>query len=179
MTLEIWKAVPGFEGIYEVSNLGRVRSLDRIVDVVGRWGTLERRRYKGRIIKPRVGATHNYLMVLLCVNGKKTGRTVHSLVLEAFVGPCPPGQEGRHRNCQSCDNRLSNLCYGTRRENRDDSRKEGTLALGERIAQHKLAEADIPAIRSAPGRHEDIAAVYGVSRTQISRIKRRENWRHV
>lgn len=177
--VEIWKAIPGFEGFYEVSDLGRVRSLDRYVDLIGRWGKPERRRYKGRIRRPCRSTTNNYLMVLLCVNSVKTPRTIHSLVLEAFVGPCPPGQEARHRNCQDHDNRLSNLLYGTRKQNREDSRREGTLALGERIAQHKLTEKEVLEIRACAGRHEDIADVYGVSRAQISRIKRRENWAHV
>lgn len=176
---EIWKAVPGFEGFYEVSNMGRVRSLDRYVDLIGRWGKPERRFYKGRVRRPFTSTTNDYLMVLLCVNSVKTPRTIHSLVLEAFVGPCPPGQEARHRNCQHHDNRLDNLLYGTRKQNREDSRREGTLAVGERIAQHKLTTAEVLDIRASPGRHIDIADAYDISRTQVSRIKRRENWRHV
>lgn len=176
---EIWKAVPGFEGSYEVSNMGRVRSVDRYVDLIGRWGKPEKRRYRGRIRKPCTTTTNMYLMVLLCVNSKKTPRSVHSLVLEAFVGPCPPGQEARHRNCQHHDNRLENLVYGTRKQNREDSRREGTLAVGERIAQHKLTEAEVLKIRAMSGDHQSIAEIFGVSRAQIRRIKRRENWTHV
>jgi hypothetical protein len=100
-------------------------------------------------------------------------------VLEAFVGPCPEGHEGRHLNCVHTDNRLANLAYGTRAVNRQDSRKAGRLAVGSRIAQSKLTEQEIPRIRSAGGRHDDIAEQFGVSRTQISRIKRGENWSHV
>jgi hypothetical protein len=176
---EIWKAVPGFEGSYEVSNMGRVRSVDRFVDLIGRWGKPEKRRYKGRIRKPFTSPCNKYLMVLLCVNSRKTSRTIHSLVLEAFVGPCPPGEEGRHRNCKHHDNRLENLTYGTRKQNREDSRREGTLAVGERIAQHKLTANEVLKIRSTPADHQTLADIYGVSRSQIRRIKRRENWSHV
>lgn len=175
---EEWRPVVGFEGLYEVSDLGRVRSVDRLVAMIGRWGP-ETRRYRGRLRRFAQGGTNDYLMVTLSKGGVKSTLTIHSLVLAAFVGPCPEGQEGRHLNCQPHDNRLANLCYGTRAVNREDSRREGTLAVGERIAQHKLTVAEVLEIRVAKGRHEDIAAVYGVSRAQISRIKRLENWQHV
>lgn len=178
MTEERWLPVPGYEGSYEVSDQGRVRSLDRRVNVRGRWGP-ETRFYKGTVREPCAGGTNKYLMVVLSVNNRQCTRTIHSLVLEAFVGPCPRGEEGRHLNCTHYDNRLTNLAYGTRRKNREDSRAAGTLAMGEQIAQHKLTTAEVLEIRAAPGRHEDIAGAYGVSRTQISRIKRLENWAHV
>lgn len=179
MTEERWLPVVGFEGLYEVSNRGRVRSIDRYVDLIGRWGTKERRFYKGKIRAQCSGGTSDYRMVVLFRQSQKETFTVHTLVLAAFVGPCPAGMEGRHLNCNAHDNSAENLCYGTRHINREDSRKAGTLALGERIAQHKLTEKEVLEIRMLQGRHEDIATAFNVSRAQISRIKRRENWSHV
>lgn len=67
-----------------------------------------------------------YQRVQLWTNGVRTRRLVHLLVLETFVGPCPPGLEARHRNGVSFDNRLSNLTWGTHSENQLDKVAHGT-----------------------------------------------------
>jgi len=79
--VEIWKPVVGWEGLYEVSSLGRVKSFcDH-----GRWKTGP----EGRLLKISYNVDNGYAYVRLSRNGTSTPRTVHSLVLEAFVGPCP------------------------------------------------------------------------------------------
>src|SRR5277367_2925139 len=92
---ERWKAVVEFEGFYEVSNLARVRSLDRHVRVRNRWGGESVRRYPGVeiIAGPHTGG---YLMVSLYKNGQRHGITLHRAVCEAFIGPRPPGCEILH-----------------------------------------------------------------------------------
>lgn len=175
---EEWRPVIGFEGYYEVSSLGRVRSLDRTVRVSGRWG-VEHRTYSGRVLAPQPSGTAKYLGLPLSKGNRITRKLVHDLVLRAFAGPPQNGEEARHLNCVNFDNRLENLAWGSRRRNREDSRAQGTLAVGERIAQHKLTTEEVKQIRAKSGRHEDIAGEFGVSRAQISRIKRGENWAHV
>ncbi|EJD0489927.1 NUMOD4 motif-containing HNH endonuclease [Salmonella enterica] len=109
---EIWKPAPGFEDRYEVSNQGRVRSIDRRVRLVAH-GKETTRFAKGQLL--RAGTCRSgHLSVAL---GKGNSRMVHQLVLEAFVGPRPAGQEVLHLNHNPKDNRLSNLKYGTRSEN--------------------------------------------------------------
>lgn len=117
---ERWLAIPGFEGQYDVSDQGRVRSLDRLV-LVGQHG--RRRRAKGRILVPRVAprATRIYLAVQLSGHQK----AIHCLVLEAFVGPRPDRYMGCHRNDDPCDNRLDNLYWGTATENSLDTVRNG------------------------------------------------------
>lgn len=175
---ERWLPVVGFEGLYEVSDMGNVRSVKRQVRVVGRWGSEEVRTYSSRKLKTHK-APSGYVRVVLSASGRLTTRTVHSLVAEAFLGPVPEGQEVRHKNGRANQNRLSNLVYGTRSQNREDSRRHGTLAVGEKIAQAKLTTDQVRALRAASGRHEALAYAFGISRTQVSRIKRRENWSHV
>lgn len=175
---EEWRPVVGFEGLYEVSDMGNVRSLDRQVKMIGRWGTEEVRSYRARQLKTHE-CPNGYVRVVLSVSSKLTTRTVHSLVAEAFLGPVPEGQEVRHKNGRANQNRLENLIYGTRSQNRDDSRRHGTLACGERIAQSKITADDARAIRAAKGRMETIADAFGISRSQVRRIKQRENWAHV
>ena len=82
---EIWKPVPDYEGLYEVSNLGRVRSLDRVVSHPS--GTQIK---KGKILKPSP-ANNNHFAVSLSKDGEEKTRTIERLVLETFAGKCPPG----------------------------------------------------------------------------------------
>jgi len=119
---EIWKDVVGYEGAYQVSNLGRVRSLDRTVKVTN----LGERRLKGRILKQHNYGTNKYLMVVLSKEAKHTNRTVHSLVAASFLGPCPDGCEVLHGLGGKLDNRLRNLKYGTKSENQFDRLRDGT-----------------------------------------------------
>lgn len=120
-----WAPIPGFEGRYEASDTGLIRSLDRVIETRNgsRWkpgepGTPGVRRLKGRILKP--GPLGNTLHQHVVLEGR-VDRTVHSLVLEAFVGPCPPGMEARHADDNPLNNNLNNLSWGTRSENSDDS----------------------------------------------------------
>jgi hypothetical protein len=118
---EIWKDIEGFEGVYQVSNLGRVRSLG-----FDRW-------HKGKILKPSFDSKMNYLFVGLHKNGKTTQRNIHRLVAEAFIQnpnnlPCV-----NHINEVKTDNRAINLewCtveynsnYGNAKKNMIDSRRK-------------------------------------------------------
>lgn len=113
--MEQWLPVPGWEGLYEVSNQGQMRSLPRIVRTRGN-GT---RVSPGRILKPGTyddGHKH----VTFSRDGKTTCYQVHRLVLLAFAGPCPNGLQVRHLNGIPGDNRLENLTYGTPKENITD-----------------------------------------------------------
>ena len=113
---EKWKAIPGYEGFYEVSDQGRVRSLDRIVS--------NGRRIKGQFLSPsRVRGGH--LRVDLRKNGKREYIFVHRLVLLAFVGPCPTGMEACHWNDVPDDNRLENLRWDTSSANSRDASRNG------------------------------------------------------
>lgn len=114
--VERWLPIPGYEGSYEVSDRGRVRSLDRIV--VRSDG--REIRCKGKVLSQGVHPK-GYLGVRLCGKTKK----VHRLVLEAFVGPCPDGMECCHNNGIPGDNKLTNLRWGTRIENAADVRRHG------------------------------------------------------
>jgi hypothetical protein len=111
--IEQWRDVVGYEGSYEVSNLGNVRSLDR--EFIRTDGKLYRRR--GQIIRqfPRKHGGHP--AVSLTQDGRLRNFTVHRLVLAAFVSPAPPGKECCHRDGDHNNNQVSNLRWGTRSEN--------------------------------------------------------------
>ena len=118
---EVWKAIPGYEGRYEVSDQGRVRSLDRIVECFGPVKGRYLSKRSGRVLRPGP-SNFGHLSVVL---GKNNTQFVHKLVLLAFVGPAPNKHECRHLNGDPADNRLENLCWGTRHENIMDSVRHG------------------------------------------------------
>lgn len=114
---ETWRAVPGYEGAYEVSDLGRVRSLDRL-DRCGK-------RRHGRLLRP-ISMPSGYLVVNLWCNNKSRTWLIHRLVLMAFVGEPPKSHEALHRNGDNSDNRFANLAWGTHSQNQWDQVAHGT-----------------------------------------------------
>ena len=118
---EQWLPVVGYEGLYEVSNTGRVRSLDRIV-ITKRGHT---QFYQGRELSPAVKAS-GHLSVQICREGRFLRRHIHRLVLEAFVGPCPEGMECCHNDGNPANNRVENLRWDTHSSNILDKQGHGT-----------------------------------------------------
>lgn len=115
---EVWRPVVGHEGAYEVSDLGHVRSLDRIITFPdGRSRTA-----RGRLLKVgSVRGAHQFVNL-----GKGKSRYVHQLVAEAFLGPRPDGTEVCHNNGDPTDNRASNLRYDSHAGNYADMFEHGT-----------------------------------------------------
>jgi hypothetical protein len=115
---EEWRSVPGFEGSYEVSDLGRVRSLPRL-DTRGR-------KWKGKILSTNAANSLGHHSVMLYRGSKWTKYWLHRLVLAVFVGPADQGAHGCHKNGDVCDNRLDNLLWGTAKENAQHKYEHGT-----------------------------------------------------
>lgn len=120
--VEVWKEIDGFDGKYSVSDLGRVRSNDRIVHSTSGqiYGV------KGKILKCSPG-NHGYRVASLWKDGKHHRQLVHRLVLEAFVGECPDGMECCHNNGNPLDNRVENLRWGTSSDNTQDIIRHGNM----------------------------------------------------
>ena len=130
-----WKPIPGHDG-YEASDEGQVRSVDRW----RRFGKGEKLRlYKGQPLKICFN-NNGYGQVTL---GRKTGQHVHHLVAFAFIGPrptTPTRLDVRHKNGNKSDNRLDNLCYGTRKQNEADKKAHGTSPKGRRYIRARWLE---------------------------------------
>jgi len=118
---ESWRPIPGWEGYYEASDRGRIRSLARRVP--GRRPAGQA--VPGRVLK-LVPDTHGYLTVTLCRNGTGERGYVHRLVLLAFVGAPLPGLEGCHNDGDCTNNRLGNLRWDTSAANSQDAVLHGT-----------------------------------------------------
>lgn len=165
MSEERWLPVPGFEGSYEVSDLGRVRSVDRVIYQASKLGLIHPRRLKGRLLNPTTKSS-GHLRVAL---GERVGDDVHQLVLLAFVGPRPANCEVRHRNGDPKDNRLSNIEWATRGRNNQDKKWHGDNP------RYVLTPEDVLYIRATwrkgvrNGVLPALAARYGVGMGTISR----------
>lgn len=172
---EEWRAVDGTGGRYEVSNLGRVRSLWR------------RDRMSDRL-RPTP------LLLRLCINGR--GRpvvrfeidgvvqtvTVHRFVLDAFFGPCPDGMEASHIDGNRLNNRADNLLWETPLDNSARKYGHGTHQFGSRSPKAKLTEEKVLRVRAllaAGVSQSKIAREYCVARGTIQQIADGKSWVHV
>jgi hypothetical protein len=177
VTPERWLPVVGFEGSYEVSDLGRVRGLHRTVRKGAATITVPSRILAG------VPDRHGYLRVCLSRSGKHVTPAVHVLVAVAFIGPCPPGMEVRHGPNGQLDNSLANLSYGTHRKNCEDRRRDGTHREGTRVPQAKLTEVIVRECRdryaSGDASIRALAREFEVSPTTLRRVIHGERWKHV
>lgn len=172
---EEWKPVVGFAG-YEVSNCGRVRSLAIKTPCCVR-------RRTGRVLVLCVDS-YGYQRVCLTRWGRAFSRTVHKLVLEAFVGRSA-NLQCNHIDCDKTNNHLGNLEWVTASENIQHALANGLLAplKGEQVSLAKLTESDVVAIRheyEAGGiTQARLADRYGVTGAAIFYVVRRKTWKHV
>ena len=120
-TNETWRPILGFEGLYEVSDRGRVRSLDRLVTRSDGKRTM----VAGRL-KAQTPDRNDHLYVDLVRECNRQRHYIHRLVLHAFVGEPVPGQEGCHNDGDARNNRVSNLRWDSRSENVLDMVRHGT-----------------------------------------------------
>lgn len=166
--IEIWRAVVGLEGRYEVSSLGRVRSLrfvNRHVDALRDEPLILTAHQTAGYRRIEIGNSH---------------RQVSHLVAEAFIGPRPDGSEVCHLNGVRDDDRSENLDYGTPLENAQQRTAHGTTARGETSGPSKLTEDAVREIRRVgPRRSTMLAQKFGVSTSAIRRVLQGTSWAHV
>lgn len=163
---EVWKEVPGYEGIYAVSNLGAVKRVERMGS-------------KGKLLKEKMlsQATTKKGYKYVFLKGKF--HTVHSLVLTVFVGVRPEGLQGCHNNANPADNRLGNLRWDTNAQNQADKVAHGNSNRGTKCPNSKLSESEVFAIRVAfeEGKTDgEIGKCFGVSSTCIKHIRQGKSW---
>ena len=156
-----WLPVPGYEGLYVVSNDGRIRSCMSGVD---------------RKLSLEHGTRP---MVQLWSGGKAKMHKVCRLVLFAFCGQPPVSSwVASHLNGDCKDNRPENLTWESQGENIRRMKEHGTLRNGELSNFAKLSEFEVAAIRAASGTQHSIAKKFGINQSQVSRIKSGKRWEH-
>lgn len=170
---EIWKPIKESNGIYEVSNLGRVKSIER-KDRLGR-------PVKERILKQAVNHNH-YMQVMLCIDCKRINYVVHRLVAEAFI----PNEENKpyvnHIDLNRSNNVVTNLEWCTQKENLQHAVRMGVSPKGERNSQAKLTREQVLEILKLSDtgiRSEKLGYMFGVSGRQVRNILNNIKWKHV
>jgi len=179
MNNEIWKDVVGFEGIYQVSNFGRVKSVSK--KLKGKLSSV--RTSKERILKQSILSNYNHLRVTLYDNYRVKGMLVHRLVLEAFVGKCPDGHEACHNDGNPLNNHINNLRWDTSKNNSYDTIKHGKSNRGSINGKSKLTENEVIEIKkllkSGNLTQKEIAVKFGVSDANINMINKNKRWSHI
>lgn len=175
---EEWRPVVGYEGLYEVSSLGQVRSLDRMV----KHSKAKKRFCKGKLLKACLGV-RGYFVVVLNKQGKAIQFPVHRLVAVTFLGQSPENCVVCHGSKGKLCNELTNLSWGTYEQNNGpDKVRDGTDNRGEKCGSAKLNSMQVNVIRhlleSKSMTQKEIAAIFGVRPQQISRINTGKRWQH-
>ncbi len=172
---ETFRLIEGFPS-YRVSDAGRVQSRRRqFVKEDGEWHDLKPVRLK-----------HGHCCVRLYRDHARYFHYVHRLVLEAFVGPCPPGMECCHGKAGVKDNSLANLRWDTHKENVRDFARFGGIRRevdrkGEAHGMARLNEAQVTEIRRLRATGVGLRTLseqFGVTQTQICRIAKGQSWAH-
>jgi hypothetical protein len=175
-TTERWLPISGWEGMYEVSDLGRIRSLPRRVICYGKAG----RHLRRRVLTPKFNTT-GYPQAHLFRGGKRYVALVHRLVAAAFIGPLD-GMEVDHINSIKTDCRVGNLRIVSHLENIHATIARGRGASGERCGHAKITERDV---RWARRQYADgvcpasIARAIGLSPTATLLMLQRKTWAQV
>lgn len=175
---EEWRDISGYEGYYQVSNLGRVRSCDRVVMRNGVSVFVN-----GRLLKPVLDSS-GYFRIALYKDGKRAFSFVHRLVAIAFLTIDTSRNEVNHKNGVKDDNRVENLEWCTHLENMRHAIAAGLTPcfVGENHPLSLLTESQVLEIRELRANGEKIrviAEMYGVSQGAISGAVYRSNWTHL
>lgn len=172
--MERWLPVVGYEGVYEVSDLGRLRRLFfRNRNTPRKEKVQLRRSSYGPNGRPRV---------ILSMDGKGKNKQVYRLVLEAFVGPCPPGKQASHLDGNTRNSNLSNLIWETPGENSRRKKAHGTLLVGTECPSSKLNPYAVRWIRDSYEKGATFISMsreLGVSYQAVSNVAKGKTWRHV
>lgn len=162
---KMWREVPGFAGLYEVSDAGEVRSIRT-----------------GKILVAWPNRRDGYLQVML---GRKHTFLLHGLVALTFLGPRPIGMEVNHKDGNKLNAAISNLEYVTAASNMEHARANGLVATGERSGARRrghIPACDVPSIRERLRRGATVrglAREYGMSPSAIRAIKAGRSWKKV
>lgn len=180
-----WKDgdIPGYEGLYQVSDHGRVKSLAKLKKIRGGGLQPMPERIKtltwGANRDPKHKRLTRYVLSLLSLSLERL--TTNRLVLEAFVGPCPDGMECCHNDGDPSDNRLENLRWDTHLNNQRDMLQHKTNNAGSRHGMSKLTEADVAEIKmqfAAGRRRKEIAAEFGIRHDYVAAVANGRRWKH-
>lgn len=181
--MEKWKDIKGYEGSYQVSNMGRVRSVDRI-RYASNGKTMCKFFVKGQILKPsHTGKKTRNNDGYLAVNLLQKTKRVHRLVAEAFIPNPDNFPVVNHKDGNTENNKVENLEWCTNEYNQKHAITHGLKPQGEEVINHKLSQREVDEIRRIYKKGargfgaKSLAKKYGVSDTTIRNILKGKKWR--
>jgi hypothetical protein len=178
---EVWRDIPDYEGRYQVSDMGKIRSLDR-EEPYNRWKNGGLRTIKGRVRKQTWGGPPKSKYLGFSVksgDGRVHFLKTHLCVLNAFTGDRPSAKhDGCHCDGDRSNNELTNLRWDTKSANNQDKKLHGTSQEGEKNPSSKLTESDVLSIKAQLSKRtlKSLADEFEVSTTAIFYIKTNKNW---
>jgi hypothetical protein len=180
---ELWKDVVGYEGLYQCSNIGRVRSLDKVIHTNNQHGSCSKWK-KGKQLK-QYDNQHGYLVAHLH-NGKPKTIAVHRIIALAFIPNTDNKSEVNHIDGDKTNNKISNLEWNTRSENQKHAFATGLNKpndkAGEKNAMSKLTKSQVHRIRTLAEigyKRSIIADLFNVCWQSIDSIVTRKTWNHI
>lgn len=177
-----WKTIPETKDLYQASIYGDIKSNDRTIIKMNRWGYESELKKKGRILKPWVDSG-GYYVVYLCVDGNRKAVNVHRLIALTFLPFVENKLHVNHIDGNKKNNNIDNLQWCNRSENMVHAVETGLLPVrnmqGSNNPFSNLTDEIIRAIRSDNRRQYLIAKDYGIHQTSVSLIKLRKTWGHV
>lgn len=181
---EIWKDIEGYEGLYQVSNFGRVKSLNII-----KFNQFSSYKHKGRVLKLQLNKQTGYMYVNLSKLKSYKTTSIHRLVAKAFIPNPENKSQVNHKDGNKFNNYVENLEWCTQIENSFHAYQNGLNKLsplhfkGEEHQRCKLSNKDILNIRSrinyGYGFYAELAREYGVTKENIESIYNRRTWKHI
>lgn len=166
-----WRQITGFEGLYDVSSHGEIRSIARVTERNGR-----PMKIPGGLMK--ASANKGYRVTSIRKENKTLRCFVHQAVAEAFIGPRPEGQDTRHLDGNSLNNFVTNLAYGTRSQNVADAIRTKGLKTGTASPNAKLNQEQINCLLKSNKTANELAREFGMDAGHIRSIRNGHAWKH-
>ena len=180
---EIYKDIIGYENIYQISNLGNVKVLERSWRCGNNYNVIKH--HKEYILKTKI-TSKGYAAVKLCKDGKRSWPLVHRLIAQAFISNPNNLPDVNHRNGIKKDNSISNLEWITNLDNIKHASLNGLLPRGESMYCSKITESQALRIKyiynymkPKKGYWSSVEKNLGISRTSLENIKYGKNWKHI
>lgn len=173
--IEEWRPIPNYEGLYEISNYGKIRSLDRII-----YRNNNKVFRKGKILKS-ITKTDGYATIELSKNGKTKHFYISRLVLTVFNRNAHIDEEACHfPDPNKLNNQIGNLIWGTAKLNAEHRDKDGNTCKGIKQKYHKLNEKQVEQIfLNTKNSQTELSKIYKVDRKTIYNIKNKKSWTHI
>ena len=172
---ENWKDIDGYEGFYMVSNLGNIKSIDRIIQ-----RKTSKMNIKGRQMSQYIG-NRGYPMINLCINGRCKRHLVHRIVATAFITNSLDKKYVNHIDGNKKNNNVNNLEWSTPTENSIHAHKHGlaNVGRGEKQRSAKLNVDKVKYIRESSKTIKELSLIFNVSKQAIRDVKKKRSWKHV